>query len=76
MGNFGWVDSLVREPGVNIQRLTTRGQVVVVITSRKYMAVFQRARERKGFSRVSKRKQDEFLRKIKDRGPKTETLSI
>jgi len=76
MGNFGWVDSLVREPGVNIQRLTTRGQVVIVISRRRYMAVFHRARERKGFSRVSRRKQEEFLRKIKDRGPKTETLTI
>lgn len=76
MSNFGWVDALVGQPGIKIERLTTKGRIVVVITSREYMSVFQRTKEEKGFGRVPKRRQIVLMEKVRQNKPKVESITL
>ena len=75
MKDNDWVSFLLRK-GIDIRRCTTRGQVVVIITSRKKRIVLQRRQGKPGFCRVPKRGEEKLLEKLRQENPRIEGITL
>jgi len=74
MEGFDWVSSLVRRPGIDIQKLTAGGEEVVIIKGRKMVVLSRRGEA--DFSRVPPGRVGKLLERIRSEDPRVEETTI
>ena len=71
-----WLDSLLQRPRMDLQRLVTEREEVVVVATLRKMVVLYRESEEVEFSRVPSRRVDKLLEEVRSRNPQVEETTI
>jgi len=71
-----WLNSLLQRPRMDLQRLVTDREEVVIVATLRRMVVLYRGREEVEFSRVPSRRVDKLLEEVRSRNPQVEETTI
>ena len=71
-----WLDSLLQRPRMDLRRLVTDREEVVIVATLRRMVVLYRGREEAEFSRVPSRRVDKLLEEVRSRNPQVEETTI
>jgi len=71
-----WLDSLLQRPRMDLQRLVTDREEVVIVATLRRMVVLYRESEEVEFSRVPSRRVDKLLEEVRSRNPQVEETTI
>ena len=71
-----WLDSLLQRPRMDLQRLVTDREEVVIVATLRRMVVLYRGSEEVEFSRVPSRRVNKLLEEVRSRNPQVEETTI
>jgi len=71
-----WLDSLLERPRMDLRRLVTDREEVVILATFRRMVVLHRGSEEVEFSKVPSRKVNKLLEEVRSRNPWVEGTTI